>query len=135
MFCGRCCVTEPRSRLALRLDIFIEILPRTRRCLTCQLDRLGGTQHLARGVLCPYADVRFGSIHLDDCLEALPGDGPSQLQSVGSGSGKHLPASDLRGAVPTDIERYFAFGFYFSDDGGRLFGVPLPQKAEGPVGL
>jgi hypothetical protein len=26
MFCGRCCVTEPRSRLALRLDIFIEIL-------------------------------------------------------------------------------------------------------------
>ena len=29
MFCGRCCVTEPRSRLALRLDIFIEILPRT----------------------------------------------------------------------------------------------------------
>ncbi len=24
---GRCCVTEPRSRLALRLDIFIEILP------------------------------------------------------------------------------------------------------------
>jgi hypothetical protein len=30
MFCGRCCVTEPRSRPALRLDIFIEILPRTR---------------------------------------------------------------------------------------------------------
>jgi hypothetical protein len=30
MFCGRCCVTEPRSRLALRLDIFIEILLRTR---------------------------------------------------------------------------------------------------------
>jgi hypothetical protein len=30
MFCGRCCVTEPRSRLALRLDIFIEILPCTR---------------------------------------------------------------------------------------------------------
>ena len=29
MFCGRCCVTEPRSRLALQLDIFIEILPRT----------------------------------------------------------------------------------------------------------
>jgi transposase len=26
MFCGRCCVTEPRSRAALRLDIFIEIL-------------------------------------------------------------------------------------------------------------
>ena len=26
MFCGRCCVTEPRSRPALRLDIFIEIL-------------------------------------------------------------------------------------------------------------
>jgi hypothetical protein len=24
---GRCCVMEPRSRLALRLDIFIEILP------------------------------------------------------------------------------------------------------------
>jgi transposase len=24
-FCGRCCVTEPRSRRALRLDIFIEI--------------------------------------------------------------------------------------------------------------
>jgi hypothetical protein len=30
MFCGRCCVTEPRSRLALRLDILIEILLRTR---------------------------------------------------------------------------------------------------------
>jgi hypothetical protein len=30
MFCGRCCVTEPRSRLALRLDIFIEILLGTR---------------------------------------------------------------------------------------------------------
>ncbi len=25
MFCGRCCVTEPRSRTALQLDIFIEI--------------------------------------------------------------------------------------------------------------
>jgi hypothetical protein len=30
MLCGRCCVTEPPTRLALRLDIFIEILPRTR---------------------------------------------------------------------------------------------------------
>jgi Transposase IS116/IS110/IS902 family len=28
MLCGRCCVTEPPTRLALRLDIFIEILPR-----------------------------------------------------------------------------------------------------------
>jgi hypothetical protein len=28
MLCGRCCVTEPRSRPALRLDIFIEILLR-----------------------------------------------------------------------------------------------------------
>jgi transposase len=27
-YCGRCCVTEPRSRPALRLDIFIEILLR-----------------------------------------------------------------------------------------------------------
>ena len=26
VMCGRCCVTEPHSRLALRLDIFIEIL-------------------------------------------------------------------------------------------------------------
>ena len=26
MCCGRCCVTEPRLRAALRLDIFIEIL-------------------------------------------------------------------------------------------------------------
>jgi hypothetical protein len=25
--CGRCCATEPRSRAALRLDMFIEILP------------------------------------------------------------------------------------------------------------
>ena len=25
-YCGRCCATEPRSRTALRLDIFIEIL-------------------------------------------------------------------------------------------------------------
>jgi hypothetical protein len=30
MCCGRCCVTEPRLRTALRLDIFIEILLRTR---------------------------------------------------------------------------------------------------------
>jgi hypothetical protein len=28
MLCGRCCVTEPRSRAALWLDIFIEILLR-----------------------------------------------------------------------------------------------------------
>ena len=28
MCCGRCCVTEPRLRTALRLDIFIEILLR-----------------------------------------------------------------------------------------------------------
>jgi hypothetical protein len=28
-YCGRCCVTEPPSRPALRLDIFIEILLRT----------------------------------------------------------------------------------------------------------
>jgi hypothetical protein len=26
MYFGRCCVTEPRSRAALQLDIFIEIL-------------------------------------------------------------------------------------------------------------
>jgi hypothetical protein len=30
MCCGRCCVTEPRSRAALQLDIFIEILLGTR---------------------------------------------------------------------------------------------------------
>ena len=30
MLCGRCCVTEPPTKLALRLDIFIEILPRNR---------------------------------------------------------------------------------------------------------
>jgi hypothetical protein len=29
MLCGRCCVTEPPTKLALRLDIFIEILPCT----------------------------------------------------------------------------------------------------------
>src|SRR5918994_4597261 len=29
MYCGRCCVTEPCLRAALRLDIFIEILPGT----------------------------------------------------------------------------------------------------------
>ena len=29
MYCGRCCVTEPRLRAALQLDIFIEILLRT----------------------------------------------------------------------------------------------------------
>jgi hypothetical protein len=29
MWCGRCCATEPRLRTALRLDIFIEILPET----------------------------------------------------------------------------------------------------------
>ena len=29
MLCGRCYVTEPPTKLALRLDIFIEILPRT----------------------------------------------------------------------------------------------------------
>ena len=29
MLCGRCCVTEPPTKLALRLDIFIEILPGT----------------------------------------------------------------------------------------------------------
>jgi hypothetical protein len=29
MSCGRCCVMEPRLRAALRLDIFIEILPGT----------------------------------------------------------------------------------------------------------
>jgi hypothetical protein len=28
-----------------------------------------------------------------------------------------------------------AFGSCFGDDGGRLFGVPLPRKAEGSVGL
>ncbi len=30
MFSGQCCVTGPRLRAALRLDIFIEILLRTR---------------------------------------------------------------------------------------------------------
>ncbi len=35
MYCGRCCVTEPRSRAALRLDIFIEIL------LRCWVNRSG----------------------------------------------------------------------------------------------
>ena len=35
MLCGRCCVTEPPTKLALRLDIFIEILPRTRVNISC----------------------------------------------------------------------------------------------------
>jgi hypothetical protein len=34
--CGRCCVTEAPSRLALPLDIFIEILPRTLVNRECQ---------------------------------------------------------------------------------------------------
>ena len=48
-------------------------------CLTCRLDCLGSTEHLARSVLSPYADVRLGRRHLDGRLEALPRDGPSRL--------------------------------------------------------
>jgi hypothetical protein len=45
MFCGRCCVTEPRLRAALRLDIFIEILLGTRAKLfrRCRTRRNSGT--------------------------------------------------------------------------------------------
>jgi hypothetical protein len=44
MFCGRCCATEPRSRAALRLDIFIEILPNLAlKCAThSETDAVGG---------------------------------------------------------------------------------------------
>jgi hypothetical protein len=54
MLCGRCCVTEARSRPALQLDIFIEILlltsvnkpPRTK--FDALLDALLVTRRLPR---------------------------------------------------------------------------------------
>jgi hypothetical protein len=44
MLCGRCCVTEPPTKLALQLGIFIEILPQ------CWVNK--GKKRRA-GVLCP----------------------------------------------------------------------------------
>src|SRR5215204_3821896 len=76
--------------------------------------------------------VRVCSYH---GLEALFRDGRCGLQPVGAGSCEHLPGRDLRGAVPTYIERYFVFGPGFSDDGGRLLRLSLPRESEGPVGL
>jgi hypothetical protein len=44
MLCGRCCVTEPPTKLALRLDIFIEILLRgwVNKLLSKRLSSPGG---------------------------------------------------------------------------------------------
>jgi hypothetical protein len=52
MLCGRCCVTEPPTKLALRLDIFIEILPRTS---VNKAYRRGRTGALWAPVLCALA--------------------------------------------------------------------------------
>jgi hypothetical protein len=49
MSCGRCCATEPRSRAALRLDLFIEILPRASVNELCA-DALNFTKWQHRGV-------------------------------------------------------------------------------------
>src|ERR687890_689506 len=108
-------------------------LPRTRRCLTCRHNRLGGTQHLARGVLSPYADVRLGRRHLDGRLEAPTGDGPSLLQSVGSGAGQHLPVGDPRCAVPAGVERNLVVGAGLDRYGGLSFLLSAPRETEGSV--
>src|SRR5215204_1010005 len=100
-----------------------------------QFERLGGTEYPARFVLGPHRNVGLIRLERYGSLEALARRRSHGLQLVRSGAGEYLPGGGLRGAVPADVERYFAFGSYFSDDGGRLFGVPLPRKAEGPVGL
>jgi hypothetical protein len=90
---------------------------------------------MARSVLGPHRNVGLICLERYGSLEALARRRSHGLQLVWAATDEHLPASDLRGAVPADVERYFAFGSYFGDDGGRVFGVPLPRKAEGPVGL
>jgi hypothetical protein len=67
MLCGRCCVTEPPTKLALRLDIFIEILPRTRVNRGC----LRSPDSLPKG---PY-------MKLQECIVA-PNSAPLELSAV-----------------------------------------------------
>src|SRR5215213_10015253 len=100
-----------------------------------RLERLRDTKYSARSVLGPHRNVGFIGLERYGGLEALARRRSHGLQLVRAAAREYLPGVDLRCAVPADVERYFAFGSYFSDDGGRVFGVPLPRKAEGTVGL
>src|SRR5215217_5339622 len=100
-----------------------------------RLERLRDTKYSARSVLGSHRDVGLICLKFQSSLETLARRRSHGLQLVWDATDEHLPASDLRGAILTDVERYFAFGSYLSDDSGRLFGVPLPRKAKSPVGL
>src|SRR5215217_6172358 len=52
-----------------------------------------------------------GGAHGDGGFEAAPGSGSNGLEVVRGGAGQHLPALDLRGAIPTDVERYLIIGY------------------------
>src|SRR5215216_4929166 len=102
-------------------------------------DSLGGTQGSPRAVLRPDGNVGLVGVERDLGLEALARGGSQGLQPVGSGAGEDLPGGDLRRPVPTNVERYAAFGRFlgpdFCDDGRPVLRAADPPGTECPVGL
>src|SRR5215207_3410038 len=100
---------------------------------------LGGTQISPRAILRPDGDVGLVGVERDLGLEAFAGGGSQWLQLVGAGTGEDLPGGDLRRPVPTNVERYAAFGPFLGtnlcDDGRPVLGAADPPGAECPVGL
>src|SRR5215203_1098989 len=54
---------------------------------------------------------------------------------VRGGAGQHLPALDLRGAIPTDVERYLIIGSLLDRHSWVVARVSAPREAECPVRL
>src|SRR5215211_1376754 len=99
------------------------------------LNHLGGTEYPARAVFGFDSDVRLTCVQRYSGLEALAGGGASRLELVRIATRQHLPGVYLRGAVPTDVDRYPVFRPGFDHDRRPILRLTLPREAESPVRL
>src|ERR671910_3378220 len=65
----------------------------------------------------------------------MPGRGSDGLELVGAGAGERLPALDLGGAVPADVERHPVVRSRIDRHGWLVDRISFPREAECPVGL
>src|SRR5215217_7873576 len=99
------------------------------------LDHLGGTEYRARAVFGFDSDVRLTCVQRYSGLEALAEGGASRLELIRIATRQHLPRVYLRGAVPTDVDRYPVFRPGFGHDRRPILRLTLPREAESPVRL
>src|SRR5919112_6093332 len=103
-------------------------------CLASCFDRFGGTEYSSRTVFSLHSDVGVGGSHQHGRLEAVLGAGSQGLESAWARACQHLPAFDLRGAVPAGEESHLVPGATLRYGGGPVARVPVPGEAESPVG-